>query len=251
MKWVHATMEGVVDHNTPHRRIRTHNKTGWASNRLNEVSERFVAFCRQAALPVLDIGAAFGIASLAALDAGATVIANDLEPGHLAAIAGAAPPENARRLVLLPGRFPRQLKFAESSLSAVHASNILHFLTGPQIELGLASVAHWLAPGGKFFVQVGTPWQQPFLAFVPVFEARRSAGDDWPGWLENTSQYSTHRKLGQIPPSLHLLEDVTLRRKAEAAGLIVEEAWLYRRRDLPASLFLDGRECTGLIARKG
>jgi len=233
-----------------HRRIPTRNRTGWTSNRLNEVSELFVAFCRHANLPVLDIGAAFGIASLAALDTGATVFANDLEPEHLAAIANAAKPEHARRLVLIPGRFPRQLKFAEASLSAVHASNVLHFLTGGQLALGIASIAHWLAPGGKLFVQASSPWQRPFQAFVPVFESRRAAGEEWPGWIENTSQYSTHRKLNQIPSSLHLLDDDTLRRKAEAAGLIVENAWLYRRRDAPASLFLDGRECAGLIARK-
>ena len=239
-----------MDQPARHRRIPTRNRTGWASNQLNEVSELFVAFCREAKLPVLDIGAAFGIASLAALNAGATVIANDLEPTHLAAIANAANPENARRLILIPGRFPRQLKFAEASLSAVHASNVLHFLPGPQIEQGFASIAHWLAPGGKLFVQASTPWQQPFHAFVPVFERRRDSGVDWPGWIENTAEYSTHRKLSQIPSSIHLLDDLTLRRSAEAAGLGVEGAWLYRRRDLPASLFLDGRESAGLIARK-
>ena len=239
-----------MDQRTRHRRIPTLNQTGWASNQLNEVSELFVAFCRGAKLPVLDIGAAFGIASLAALKAGATVIANDLEPGHLSAIAHAANSEDSRRLILIPGRFPRQVKFAEASLSAVHASNVFHFLTGPQIEQGFAAIAHWLAPGGKLFVQASTPWQQPFRAFAPEFQSRRDAGVDWPGWIENTAEYSTHRKLGQIPASLHLLDDLILRRNAEAAGLTVEDSWLYRRRDLPASLFLDGRECAGLIARK-
>ncbi|MFN0105305.1 MAG: class I SAM-dependent methyltransferase [Bryobacteraceae bacterium] len=239
-----------MDRTARHRRIPTHNQTGWASNQLNEVSELFVAFSRRATLPVLDIGAAFGIASLAALDTGATVIANDLDSSHLSAIADAANPEYASRLVLIPGRFPGHLKFPESSLSAVHASNVLHFLTGSQIEEGFADIVLWLAPGGKLFVQASTPWQRPFRAFVPVFQARREAGETWPGWLENTTEYSTHRKLGQIPSSLHLLDDVTLRRQAETAGLTVEDAWLYRRRDLPASLFFDGRECAGLIARK-
>ncbi len=233
-----------------HRRIPTNNQTGWASNQLNELSERFVAHCRTVILPVLDIGAAFGIASLAALEAGATVIANDLEPSHLAEIAKSVPPGRAANLILIPGRFPRHLRFAENSLSAVHASNVLHFLTGPQLEQGFASIAHWLAPGGKLFIQASTPWQQPWQEFVPVFQARRKAGAEWPGWIEDTREYSTHRKLSQIPPSIHLLDDATLRRKALAAGLDVEDAYLYRRRDLPASLFLDGRECAALIATK-
>lgn len=233
-----------------HRRIPTRNQTGWASNELNEVSELFVAFCREVQRPVLDIGAAFGIATLAALEAGATVIANDLESVHLAEIAGAAAPEHARRLVLIPARFPRQLFFAAGSLSAVHASNVFHFLTGPQLAIGFASIAHWLAPGGKLFVQASTPWQQPFRAFIPTFESRREAGEEWPGWMEKTTDYSSHRRLSQIPPSLHLLDEITLRKTAEQAGLTVEKAWTYRRRDLPASLFLDGRECAGLVARR-
>jgi SAM-dependent methyltransferase len=233
-----------------HRRIPTHNKTGWASNQLNAVSELFVAHCRSVTLPVLDIGAAFGLATLAALEAGATVIANDLEPSHLAVIATSVPAAHAPRLVLIPGRFPRQLRLAEGSLGAVHASNVLHFLTGAQLAIGMASIAHWLAPGGKLFVQAATPWQQPFERFIPVFETRRREGAEWPGWMEDTTEYSTHRRLSQIPPSIHLLDDETLRRIAGNAGLEVEAAWLYRRADLPASLFLDGRESTGLIARK-
>jgi SAM-dependent methyltransferase len=239
-----------MDQPTRHRRIPTRNQTGWASNQLNEVSELFVAFCRLATLPVLDIGAAFGIASLAALDAGAIVIANDVAPEHLAAIASKVKTEYACRLTLLPGRFPAQLKFPEASFSAVHASNVLHFLNGPELALGFSLIARWLTPGGKVFVQASTPWQQPFKDFVSEFQSRRDAGADWPGWIDNTAEYSRHRKLGQIPSKLHLLDDFTLRRCAESAGLEVEAVWIYRRRDLPASLFLDGRECAGLIARK-
>jgi len=233
-----------------HRRIPTRNQTGWASNQLNEVSELFVAHCRSVHLPVLDIGAAYGLATLAAIEAGAEVYANDIEPEHLAEIAKSVAPEHAARLILCPGRFPRELHFPGSHFSAVHASNVLHFLTGPQLRLGFASIAHWLAPGGTLFVQAATPWQQPFQAFIPVYESRREDGLEWPGWIERTQDFSKHRKLSQIPASIHLLDDFILRRSAEAAGLIVGNSWLYRRRDLPASVFLDGRECAGLIARK-
>lgn len=234
-----------------HRRLPTQNRTGWASNQLNEVSERFVVHCRFVARPVLDIGAAFGMATLAALDAGATVYANDLDPAHLAQIATSAPQALSDKLILLPGRFPHDLHFAENSLDAVHASNVFHFLTGPQLARGLKSIAHWLAPGGKLFILAATPWQKPWERFVPVFEARRAESDVWPGWMERTADYSSHRRLGQIPSSIHLLDDETLRRAVEAAGLAVTETTLYRRGDLPASLFHDGRECVALIAEKG
>lgn len=243
-------MKGSMDSPAPHRRIPTRNQTGWTSNQLNEVSRLFAAFCGQTRRPVLDIGAAYGIASLAALDAGATVIANDLEPQHLEVLRQSAGPERERRLILIPARFPRHLRFTAGSLDAVHASNVLHFLTPPQMEQGFAAIYHWLAPGGRLFVQASTPFQQPFQEFVPEFLARKRSGQPAPGWIENTRDYSAHRRLDQIPASLHLLDDATLRRFAEAAGLHVIDAWLYRRSDLPASLNLDGRECAGLIAER-
>ena len=227
-----------------HRRLPTRNRTGWASNQLNEVSERFAAHCRLVTRPVLDIGAAYGLATIAALESGATVYANDIDPSHLAQIPA------SENLILLPGRFPHDLLFPENSLDAVHASNVFHFLTGPQLARGLRSIAHWLAPGGRLFVLAATPWQQPWERFIPVFESRRAAGAAWPGWIDRTADYSTHRKLDQSPSSLHLLDNETLQTAAESAGLTVEECKLYRRRDLPRSLFLDGRECLALIARK-
>jgi hypothetical protein len=47
-----------------------------------------------------------------------------------------------------------------------------------------------------------------------------------------------------------LLDDAVLARACSGAGLEVERAWLYRREDLPESLYLDGRESVGVVARK-
>lgn len=231
--------------------IPTHNHTGWTSNQLNEVSELFVDFCRHSAvLPVLDIGAAFGIATHAALSAGATVIANDVDSAHLRILLENTPEEDRKRLVLVPGRFPRHLSFAEASLSAIHASNVFHFLTGPQLTNGAASIAHWLAVGGRVFIQASTPWQSVFASFIEEFEERRARGDEWPGWVENTHKRFDHPKISQIPQNIHLLDEETLARLFTGAGLEVERAWTYRRRDLAKGLQLDGRECAGLIAMK-
>jgi len=231
--------------------IPTRNHTGWTSNQLNEVSEQFVVFCRDHAyLPVLDIGAAYGIATHAALLEGATVIANDADSAHLRILAEGTPAQDRKRLVLSPGRFPRHIHLGESSLSAVHASNVLHFLTGPQLENGAASIAHWLAVGGKVFVQASTPWQAPFATFIEEFEARKAAGEPWPGWIEDTHKRFDHPKITQIPKSTHLLDPETLTRVFTGAGLEVERCWTYRRRDLAKGMQFDGRECAGLIALK-
>ena len=231
-----------------HRRQPTRNRSGWTSNVLNELSELFVAFAAQTQRPVLDIGAAYGVATLPALAAGATVYANDADPSHLATLAAATPTPHLPRLHLLPGRFPHELHLPPASLDAVHASNVLHFLPGDELTHGLALVHRWLAPGGRLFIQAATPYQQPFQAFVPTFEARLAAGHPWPGWVPAVRAISQHKKLGQIPAALHLLDEQTLSRLVLAHGFTIERCWTYRRRDLPRSMHLDGREGVGLVA---
>ncbi len=232
----------------PHRRAPTRNRMGWTSNQINALSQLFVDHCRTASLPVLDLGAAYGVATLPALAAGARVIANDLDAEHLAVLASLAGPNS--RLQLLPGRFPNQLDLPPASLGAVHASNVLHFLDGPELTLGAAKIANWLAPGGQLFIHAGTPYQQPFSRFIPQYEQRVAAGDPWPGYVMDTAAISTHRKLTQIPPALHLLDPQVLTRVFQAAGLVVDRAWFYRRHDLPRSMHHDGREGVALLAHK-
>ena len=235
----------------------TRNRMGWVSERLSRLSEEFVRYCGSAeghAAPVLDIGAGYGVASLAALKHGATVIANDLEEAHCAEISRRAAndcgTEEQARLTVLTGRFPEQLQFPPASLAAVHISNVLHFLPGPSLEVGLQAVARWLRPQGKLFIQAATPFQSPFAAFLPEYERRVAAGERWPGWLPKVGLYARHRQMGQMPKAMHLLDDQVLRRVAEEVGLEVEEARLWRRDDLPQGLWLDGRETVALVARK-
>jgi SAM-dependent methyltransferase len=234
----------------PPRRRLTRNRMGWVSEQLSPLTTLFVDFCSDSSAPVLDIGAAFGAASLAALRKGAIVIANDLDPAHLAELERRTPPADRPRLHLKPGRFPRELHFEPATLAAVHASNVFHFLTGNQLEQGVRAIARWLRPGGKLFVQAATPYQAPFAAFIPEYEARLARRDRWPGWIPRLSLWSSHRQISQMPRSIHLLDDAVLTRVAENAGLTVERAWLYQRPDLPATLRLDGRETAGLIARR-
>ena len=222
---------------------------GWAATELSPLSQMFVDFAAVAPGPVLDLGAAPGLATAAVLAASTTAeaIANDLDPSLLTALPAAA---GHPRLQVVTGRFPRELSFAGASLGAVHASSVFHFLTGIQIAKGLASIAHWLRPGGKLFVQTASPYQAPFAAFLDEYARRCAAGAEWPGWIENTRAYSSHRLLGQMPKSLHLLDENILARSAAAVGLQVERAWLYRRPDCPRELRLDGRESAALIAVK-
>ena len=232
----------------------TRNNMGWAAEKPNQINQLFVDFCATGACgensPALDIGAAYGLATIAALEAGANVIANDLDPTHLEEIVRRTPEESRQRLQLKAGKFPREIHFEPGTLGAIHASNVFHFLTGNQLAYGIRNAARWLRPGGKLFVQAATPYQAQFASFIPEYERRMLVGVKWPGWVEKISRYSQHKKLGAMPASIHLLDVRTLVPLIEATGLTVERAWLYQRDDFPRELRLDGRESFGLVALK-
>jgi SAM-dependent methyltransferase len=232
---------------------------GWISEQISPMGGMFLDFCRagycaSSESAALDIGTGYGLVALAGLHAGAWVIANDVEPSHLRELERRAERETSKversRLALRPGYFPRDLFFPEGSLGAVHCANVLHFLTGRQLTLGVSRIARWLRPGGKLFVQASTPYRAPFAPFVAEYERRVAASEKWPGWVEKLSVYCSHRQVGHMPRSMHFLDDRILERVALEAGLTVERAWLAAGDDLPADLCLDGRETACLIARK-
>ena len=89
-----------------------------------------------------------------------------------------------------------------------------------------------------------------FEPFISTYESSVEQGDLWPGWITNVRDYSTHRLLSNLPKSIHLLDDKVLRRVFESTGFVTEQCWYLRRRDLPKSIALDGRENIAYIARK-
>ena len=111
----------------------TRNNMGWASLALNPVSAEFVGACIQRAesgreATVLDVGAGFGVATLAALRglrAGGRQrprrepSCRDRETRAARTGAGRRSPH---QLHLRQARFPRDLSFPGGSFAAVHAS---------------------------------------------------------------------------------------------------------------------------------
>jgi cyclopropane fatty-acyl-phospholipid synthase-like methyltransferase len=209
----------------------------------------FVEACAPGVV-AMEIGAAMGVAALPALERGARVVANDLDAEHLREMQAACPAGARARLELLPGRFPREVRYAGGSVDLILASNVLHFLTGAQLQKGVASFAYWLRPGGRVFVQAMTPFVAPFADFAGEYEARRAAGEAFPGWIENARRYSQHGLLSQIPRSVHLLDATALSAFFAGQEWEIQRCWEYRRRDLSKTMWLDGRESVGLVARR-
>jgi SAM-dependent methyltransferase len=199
---------------------------------------------------VLDVGAAFGVASIPALESGATVIANDMELRHLEILWERTPERLRSHLILNAGRFPEDLSFAENSLDAIHAANLLNFLRGDEILRGLVLIRRWLKPGGKVFTISGTPYAANIREFIPVYEKRKCRGVRWPGEAENVQQYSSHQTVSELPSFINLLDEDVLRDAFEATGFIIEKSEMFLRSGLPEYLYYDGRENVGLIAAK-
>ncbi|MBI3505886.1 MAG: class I SAM-dependent methyltransferase [Proteobacteria bacterium] len=214
--------------------VPTLNGMGAMTPELDPYASAFVDFAAFSKVPVLDVGAAYGIATLAALERGARVIANDVEPRHLEILSTRVPEERLHRLRLFPGAFPGGLSLAHESIGAALLGRMLHFLSGDEIERGIANLRRWLVPGGKVFAVALTPYIGTRRDFIPVYESRRAAGLAWPGERER----------------MHYLEPAVLAAAFERAGFDVEVAETFSRPELLGDMRLDGRESMGLIARK-
>jgi SAM-dependent methyltransferase len=229
--------------------VRTLNQLGWSSLLPDEYASAFSDFSATCAEPVLDIGAGFGSATLAALAAGASVIANDLESRHLDSIAASAPEHlTSGRLTVLRGRFP-ELDLPDLSLGAANASRVLHFLTGAEIEEGVIRLHRWLVRGGKVFALAQTPWCANTTKCTELYESRLGI-ERWPGEIYGLHEKIDPQWIALYPDFLHMLDQDVLRRAFETAGFKVEKLEVFRRRDLPPEMYLDGRENIGIIARK-
>lgn len=238
-----------VPQSDPHGFIPTLNSMGYMTASRDRYMEEFVAYASQCKIPVLDIGAAYGIATLAALEQGATVVANDIDPHHLEILKNLATPEQRERLTLLPGAFPDGLGLPPSSIGAVLLARVVHFFDPATLEASAELLFDLLVPGGKAFLTAETPYLGNWRPFHDVYEKRRAEGVEWPGFVEEVPRYCTTRA-AHLPATMHLLDPEVLTRTFVRAGFVVEEAKTFARPEFPPDLQFDGRESVGLIARK-
>lgn len=230
--------------------IATLNQRGHTSQEPNEYSQRFIDSLPDCPAPALDIGAAFGVCTLPALATGATVIACDIEPRHLDTLVASCPTADRPRLIPLVAAFPDGPHFADNSIGAIHAANLLNYLTGKELIRGVELLFRILRPGGRVFTVSGTPYAANIQEFIPIYEANKRNGAEWPGEAYGLRKLCAHPSVQDLPDFLHLLDDQVLTRVFEHAGFVAVEAEMYKRAGLPDYLRWDGRENVGLIVRK-
>lgn len=230
--------------------IPTLNHMGYMTTSLDKYSEAFVQYAASISRPVLEIGTAYGVATLAALRAGATVIANDIEPRHLKILEQNVPDDLRNHLKIYLGRFPDDLNFPKNSLAGALICNVLHFFEGEAIELAMTKLYDWLEPNGKVFIVADTPYNKLIEQAISAYEELDRKGVKWPGLTRNIKDHLPLKYASIIPDFMHFLTPNILTNILTKIGFKIEEAALFARTNYPLEEQLDGREGVGIIARK-
>lgn len=225
--------------------IPTLNQRGFMSETMDHYSARFAQFAGTLEQEVLDIGCAYGIATRAALDNGARVMACDMDARHIEILERETPADHRARLRTSIGLLP-DVDFPDESFGAILAARVIHFLRGAEVRRAIARMHRWLAPGGRLFLVADSPYTGFWSAIAPDYERRKAAGEEWPAMIDDISKLLPS---GRVPDGmleyLNPMDPGILVRECERVGLQVEEA-----RFTGSAGALEGRNHAGCIARK-
>lgn len=231
--------------------IPTMNKMGWMTSELDPISEEFTRFASTAKAPVLEIGTAYGVATLQALSNGATVFANDADPRHLQLLEEKVGDEQRSRLKIMPGYFPEAVTLANDSVSAILASRVLHFFSGEEIEHALNRCHDLLQNQGRLFVIVDTPFVGWLNNGEEEYLARVQKNMPWPGVFIRVQESSDNDIAKGVPELIHLFTHESFAELLVSTGFRVDK-WQYidRKGTYPDFACKDGRESLGFVATK-
>jgi SAM-dependent methyltransferase len=200
------------------------NGRGFMEKDLNGISTRFVDESAKMEGISLDVGCAYGIATLAALKGGSEVVACDMDQAHLNILLKETPENDKPRLTTKKGTLPG-VDFKNQSFVAIHCSRCLHFLVPEELKLTLEKMYNWLQPGGKIYLITDTCFSGPWKQYLPEFDRRKAEGDPFPGFIEDALKCLPVSKLPKgMTPHMNCLDPDTLARECKLAGFEIIEA---------------------------
>ena len=229
--------------------IPTLNSYGYMLEKPDVISQEFIQYVGGIKGLALDIGSAYGVSVISALQNGATVIANDLDERHLQILVQNTPHELRQNLTILKGKFPSEVNIKTDSLDGVLSSGVLHYLTGEELEIAFQKIFTILKAGGKFFFFTSTPYIGIFREYLPTYLERKAQGDPWPGLIKNSWVYAPHRKQ-HLPKEINLLDEDIISRLLTKCGFEIEKLEYVNMDGYPVDFQSDGKEYIGVIARK-
>lgn len=225
--------------------VPTMNGRGYMLETLDEYTRYFIDTAAGSRGEALDIGCAYGIATIAALEKGARVCACDMEPKHLAIVRERTPEALRGNLRTVIGLLP-EVDFPDGSFSAILAARVLHFLNGEDFRQALTKMHRWLVPGGRLIITADSPYMPGWRAIVPAYEAAKAKGEAWPGFIADFPKYTS--QAGGGVAYLNTLDPDILARECAQAGFTVERAAFFPMERLGDQSI--GREHAGCIAQR-
>ncbi|MBT5891582.1 MAG: class I SAM-dependent methyltransferase [Chromatiales bacterium] len=230
--------------------IPTMNDTGFMFEVLDDYALDFIRYSGECDSEVLELGCAYGVATILALEAGAKVRACDIDQRHLDILLSRVPDGLEAQLKTELQHLP-DAHLPDNQFAAILCSRVFHFLTGDEIDASLANMFRWLKPGGRLYLIADTPygiWRN----FIPVWDANHEQGVRWPGYMSPLLEFLPYKPSGDHvgPPFMNLMSPELLTRACEEAGFITLRADWIARNDFTGSGQMDGRENCGIIAVK-
>ena len=211
-------------------RIVTQNQKGYMTTYNDEISQMWIDYAAKCNMPVFDGGAAYGVATIAALKKGATVIANDSDDKHLFYIAKCQDltEDDRKRLYLRPGFLPNDIDFPESSIGAIHLCRMMHFFHPDECEKMFEKARYWLVPGGYFFIVIMSPWHYAAASdFAEIYEKKYQEGDPFPGQIGDFTINTGQNFKGSCSTYLHSMDPRVMMRLATKYGFIMKRLQIY------------------------
>lgn len=230
--------------------VPTLNDKGFMFEVLDEYADDFIRTAGAGNDAALEIGCAYGVATIAALQAGAIITACDMDQRHLDVLRSRVDDKLAKQLTLQAGTLP-DIDLPEAHFGSLLCSRVLHFLTGEDIERSVQNMFRWLKPGGRLYLIADTPfgiWRD----FIPTWDENIAAGERWPGFMVKPINYLPYEPSSEDigPPIMNLMVPDLLQRTCEEAGFEVTRASFIDRSDFGDRGQMDGRENCGVAAIK-
>ncbi|OHT03836.1 hypothetical protein TRFO_01542 [Tritrichomonas foetus] len=189
-------------------------------------SAEFVEYASKCTLPCLDIGGAFGAASLAAIDKGATMILNELTSKFLDYIVLNTPKSKLEKLYFIEGKITNEnISFPKGSIGAIHMSRVMHFFTPSEIEELFKRAKEWLAPDGRFYILTMSPYHYAKPGIDKIYDERYKQGVKFPGEIGDFTKGDGVDKVfkGKAPEYIHAIDPRVLFRVADEHGFRVKK----------------------------
>lgn len=228
----------------------TQNNHGVMHKNINPISQAFIDYSINCSGAVLYIGSAYGVAAIPILENSQNihVIACDISKEHLNQLISHAHEIELRtghdlshRITLIHKKFPD------------FELEILPFLTGKEIELGIQKIHQYLKSGGKFFALSYTIYNKVMKNYIPIYEERKNKGESWPGEVADASLFLDNNNplTNILPKKLNHLEPYLLESILKKYDFFIEFLdFISLTDEIPDEIRLNGKEVVGLIATK-